>query len=255
MSTAATGTPPEVVTVPGTVRHPRGAVPWVLGGFVALPVAVWVAIAAGFGLNAPLLLILLLLLPLVLFGAPFLWAAATRRRGAVRLVHDRSGIVFPATGSDRVCYLLMSLGLIALPVVATWDIARVGSENSGVARAFLYAAPAIGIYGLFWLRGWTPTHLALTPTGVAAHANRTETTLSWDDLPPVDANGAPRLDKTLRAAGALFPGTMLRSDPDVVADIIELYRTRPDLRRELATGEVLERLRRGELTAPHTPAA
>ncbi|MBM6401600.1 hypothetical protein [Phycicoccus sonneratiae] len=253
MSAAATGAPVEDVTVPGAVRRPLGAVPWVLAGFVAVPAAIWVAIAAGFGLDAPLFFILALILPLVLFGAPFLWALVTRRRGVVRLVHNRGGIVFPATSSNRICYLLMSLGLIALPVVATWDIARVGSENSGVARAFLYAAPAIGIYGLFWLRGWTPTSLTLTPAGVTAHANRTESTLSWDDLPPVDANGAPRLDKTLRAAGTLFPGTMLRSDPDVVADLLELYRTRPDLRRELATGDVLERLRRGDVTTSEPP--
>ncbi|MBT9255641.1 hypothetical protein KMZ32_14855 [Phycicoccus sp. MAQZ13P-2] len=237
----------QVLQVPGTARRPRGLVPWVVGAFVGLPLAVWVALAVGVGLEAPLFFVLVLVQPLVLFGGPFRWAAVRRRRGLVRFVRTPGRLTFPATGVDRWCYLLMSLGLILLPFVAMWDLGRVGSESSGVVRAFLWAAPPLSASGLFWLRGWTPTSLARTPTGVVVHVNCTETTLRWDDLPPVDAVSAPRLDRTLRAAGTPFPGTLLRSDPDVVADLVELYRTHPELRSELVGGRVPERLRGGDL--------
>lgn len=239
----------------GRPRYRRGrkrAMVWLL---TLVPLVAWLVLAATAGTSIALWSALLgaLAFPLILAPqvVPDLWG----RRGRVRVRQDGRSLTFPATAADRAAWGLLSVLLLVAPFVVAWDAERVGAEVSTQTRAWLWAAPALGLAGLVWQYRRRPTLLTLDAQGVTAQINSATTTIAWDLLPPIPEHTPPRLDHALAAAGQPFDGYLLASDPELVADLLELYRTHPELRSELATGATFDRLARGELTSPKADAS
>ncbi|MFB9619099.1 hypothetical protein [Brooklawnia cerclae] len=72
--------------------------------------------------------------------------------------------------------------------------------------------------------------------------------IDWTDLAPASLDEARQSISLRTAVGSLTLGTgLIHSDPRILFDLIEYYRTHPRDREELADGRVLDRLRRNEL--------
>lgn len=163
--------------------------------------------------------------------------------GRVRIDDAPGSLRFrPATGV-WILFAATSAAMVALAIPATL--------SAGFEWSLPRASPlALGLVGLgflaqqlWWLR--TPVGLALSPDGLRGVRGIHPITIGWDELAAadvIDARGAKlvlhRTDGGAQPVGALWLG----SDPNIVAPVIEFFRTHPEKRAVLG-GEPAETLR------------
>ena len=246
--------PIETVDVPGQWPSPLVR-PHVIAVALLLVLVLsvggaWVVVGDGFFVATGISVV-------VLVGALFLVVLAPLVqgvRGRVRVHRLDRRLSLPGTSAERSVYAVSAVVAALLPLVLRWDAARTGTDVSAQFLVWSWAAVPLGLYGLFWVASrYVRPRIELSASGVRLVATGQDSEISWDDLPSLDGLSRPRLVSALKATGEPpHAAALVLSDPEVLARLVELYRTRPDLRHELATGAALDRLRAGSLEATST---
>lgn len=189
--------------------------------------------------------LILLFFPLIV--APNLALDLTGGRGrlAVRVVDGH--VVLDEFGAYRFALAGLAAICVALPFIARWESTSRDFTPTFLTRTFIWVLPVFGVAGLIWVARAKRTAMTLTQTGIVLQDTSKCTELSWAVVPAFTGQPEPRLLRGLMANGTPFPVYQLRSDPAIVADILDYYRTHPQDRREIGTAAFLDRLRRDAL--------
>ena len=245
---------PETISVPGRWPSPVARSHLVVAAVLLLLV---LAFAGAWAIGGDAFLLASSVSAVVVIGAlPVVVLAPLVRgvRGRVRVERHGRALSFPGTPVERPLYAVVAVLAALLPLTLRWDAARTGTEVSSQFLVWSWAAVPFGLYGLLWVaRTYVRPQVELSASGVRLVATGQDSALLWEDLPPLDRQNRPRLVSALRELGVPpHAATLVLSDPEVLARLVELYRTRPDLRHELATGATLDRLRQGDFEAATT---
>ena len=241
----------ETIDVPGRWPFPVTR-SHVVAAVIVLALALvfagaWVIGGDGFFVASGLsLLVMIGTVPLIIV-APLVH----RGRGHVRVARQGRTLSFPGTPAERPLYTVLAVICVLLPLTLRWDAARTGTHVSTMLLVWSSVAVPFGLHGLWWVaRRYVRPRVELSTDGVRLVATDQDSAISWSDLPSLDGEDRRRLMKTLREMGVSPHAVVLvLSDPEVLSRLVELYRSRPDLRTELATGAALDRIRRGDFEA------
>lgn len=170
------------------------------------------------------------------------------RWGFMRVVPGESGL---AIAVSRAAFLGDLIGTAVLVAAATWLGAQLVSDSAagpvwflGMASFALIAVAGLLKQGRCALQ---PSLIEVRPAGLLLGA-KTLTALPWGAL---DAVGFDRRGMAFHAAcGVIHVRTTdLRSDPYLVAELIDYYRCHPDQRDELGDHRAIQRIRLHQFVA------
>lgn len=178
-----------------------------------------------------------------------------RRLGIVRLKLRRGATQVTAPPWMLGLWMLLYAATALLVLVWWWLFNQVGS--GGLFRSGNILLP-IGLTGCTGLvvegpKLLFPSGLTLTSTGISGVRGAQKLMLDWNQLERVHVvtgkRGARLIFTTITSATPIdIASRLLASDPRVVAQVIEFYRTNPQLRTELDHPEqVVQRIRTAEL--------
>lgn len=228
------------------VHGPRYRIPGLFLGFAG--VALLALVAGGFAAWAgePVGAFLGLGIAVTLGGGalPFV---ANHRAGRMVVVTTRDGLVLPGGAVTR--RVLQATAALSIPSAALlvwlWSSDRV----LGTAAPVLVVLAAMS---LIWipvgreLRRWRPAEVQLTRSHVHVSAyQRSDRALPWGSVRELPRQAGALSWMLAETPRRRFPEQELRSDPLLVAHLVEFYRVHPELRGELHDDRVLERLRDG----------
>lgn len=209
---------------------------------------------------AVLFVALTLFVALVLGG--FVLGALPVNRGKLRVrAHDGALEVVGslwARWAEMATAVLLWIGVLAGVMVL---LGPGGSEPQSVGPVIILAGFALGVtwFVARFLTGHRPQDaLVMRREGFSTRRAGSTESFQWGDVTGVAVgNGGMTVDLLgFSGTKAPFPASELRSDPALVAALLEFYRTHERERSELASGRALDRVRSGDFrqgsTGPRT---
>lgn len=182
-----------------------------------------------------------------------------RRRGLLRIDSSAEGIMVPAEARLRPLWIGVVIAwLVGLPaVLGLWLVATGGLDAQPRAMLIPFALmPVIAVWGVRDLRKWTE------PPGIQLRQNEVHVvpmvfepyTLDWKDVGELTGARIPL--RTMLGNGVrAYPANELLSDPDLVAELVDYYRSHPKARNELRDGSAVNRIATGRFLARARPGA
>lgn len=172
------------------------------------------------------------------------------RRDRLEVVAVADGVVLPAPAAlpwiTRAFATLASL-LVVPPVLTFVQRGPVELPMFARATALVVGLLAIPAAVRAWRGRARHTSLTLTPDGLRVVGGRGQTAVDWEDVRAVRIAGARLRISDVDGTTAIDLGVRdLASDARLVADVVDLYLRRPDLRREIGVA-ALPRWERGDL--------
>lgn len=185
--------------------------------------------------------------------------AAGGRTGRLRLRTTETGLVVLGSPWSRAVDVVAAVVFVVALVASLLASVDAGAEPGGsglatagpvVVLALLAALAFYRVLGVLATRRRT-SRLRLHSEGVEASGADGRATFSWDALTGVQAGPGPNVLVLLGHAGTdvPLPAVELRSDPQLVARLLEHYRTHPRDRAELVDERALSRVREDRLAA------
>lgn len=191
-----------------------------------------------------------LALAMVVLLAGSVAAALPRRSHHLRVRQVPEGLEVVGSPWPQRSGVLAALLMIAGAVVAVVTFSS-GLDVLTPTVLLLLCAPASGWAALRYLTGRRPVDRVMVGRhGFTSRIRGRETEMSWGDVSGfavskmglvVDVHAPNETD----GPAAVIPIAELRSDPTLVADLLEFYRDHVRLRSELMSDAVLDRLRQG----------
>lgn len=188
----------------------------------------------------------------LIFGLLMATPWVNQRPGLVNLRSEDHGLVFPGSDYSRKIWKLIFRSMVIGPVLLVALVVSGEIFHNLRVISLCVLLTVVMVAGPREMRRWRRAEVRLEFSQVLVELpNGHGYALRWDAVSPLSDRPTPLARMLARDADPKhrFSEAELCSDPVLVAEIIEFYRTNPHLRSELATGRCIDRIREGRFRA------